>query len=288
LPERRNMENSSAKKSYYKVSSAGFEPVESSVIVESPVSLTVNGENWLTFMCTPVDLEALAVGFLFNEGLIEARSEIAEVRVCPEQDNVDVWLEHSAAQPERWRRTSGCTGGKTAERQAVELPPLGGEEAVFTAGQIGCLMARLFEAQQLYRESGGVHTSALSDGRRLTVTAEDVGRHNTLDKIAGRCLLEDISLPQAAILTTGRISSEMLQKSYRMGVPVVVSRTSPTSLSLEMAEQLGITLIGYAHRTRFNLYTHPHRIHQHPASLSWTEASFLKTKTDCYETLENH
>jgi FdhD protein len=279
---------SSAKKRYQKVSSAGFEQVEGSVIAESPVSLSVNGEVWLTFMCTPINLEALAVGFLFNEGLIETRAEVELVRVCATEDHVDVWLTHAVTQPDKWRRTSGCTGGVTAVSQANELPPLTGVETLVTPFQVGCLMARLFEAQYLYRESGGVHTSALSDGRSLTVLAEDVGRHNSLDKIAGRCLLEQIPLPQAVLLTTGRISSEMLQKAYRMGIPILVSRTSPTSLSLEMAEKQGITVIGYAHRTRFNLYTHPERIKNHPSSAGWTETSFSRTKSDCYETLENH
>jgi FdhD protein len=235
------------------------------VIVEQPVSLTVNGEVWLAFMCTPVDLEAMAVGFLYNEGLIHSRDEVVSVRACPSGENVDVWLNHSLEKPEDWRRTSGCTGGVTSVDGNAENAGLTGisenhNGIVLTPGQIGSLIGQLFEVQDLYRRSGGVHTSALSDGREIYVTAEDIGRHNTLDKIAGRCLLEGIVPKQRILLTTGRISSEMMQKSARLGASMVISRTSPSSLSIEMAEKWGITLIGYAHRSRFNVYTHPKRI----------------------------
>jgi FdhD protein len=94
---------------------------------------------------------------------------------------------------------------------------------------------------------------------------EDVGRHNTLDKLAGRCLLDGRSAAGQVLLTTGRISSEMAQKAVRMGAPIVISRTSPSSLAIAVAEQAGVTLIGYARRDRFNVYTHPERIR--PADL---------------------
>jgi FdhD protein len=125
---------------------------------------------------------------------------------------------------------------------------------------IGHLVDQLFEAQSLYRETGGVHTSALSDGEKIVVVAEDIGRHNTLDKISGLCLMNDISLETRILITTGRISSEMLQKAARMNAPILISRTSPSSLSIEMAERYGITLIGYARRHRFNVYTNPQRV----------------------------
>src|SRR5512144_2226172 len=99
---------------YIQVEPDGWSSITAEVIVESPVSLTVNGEVWLTFMCTPVDLEALAVGFLYNEGIIESMEEVEDVRVCEHGDNVDVWLNRSVDQPQSWRRTSGCTGGVTA------------------------------------------------------------------------------------------------------------------------------------------------------------------------------
>jgi len=228
-----------------------------------PVSLTINGEGWLTLMCTPINLEALAIGFLYNEGLIDSRAEIADVRVCPAGDNVDVWLTHPVEEPKNWRRTSGCTGGMTSVETKVDatIPtPASLNGFVLTPEQISGLVSGLFESQTIYRQTGGVHTSAISDGSQLIASAEDVGRHNTLDKLAGLCLLQGIHLERRVIVTTGRISSEMLQKARRMEASVVISRTSPSSLSIRLANQWGITLIGYARRNRFNVYSHPGRI----------------------------
>lgn len=238
-----------------------WEHHEADTIVETPVSLTVNGQVWLTFMCTPVHLEAMAVGFLYNEGVIEGMDEVADVRVCEHGDNVDVWLNHPAEQPTNWRRTSGCTGGVTA----VDL--LAKPEVSFSASRlrvdpeaVGRLVEMLFESQSLYRETGGVHTSALSDGETVLLSAEDIGRHNTLDKIAGLCLMNHVPSEDRILITTGRISSEMLQKAARMRTPILISRTSPSSLSIEMAERYEITLIGYARKHRFNVYSGGHRV----------------------------
>jgi FdhD protein len=226
-----------------------------------PVSLTVNGEVWISFMCTPVNLEALAVGFLYNEGIIQKMDEVEDVRVCEHGDNVDVWLKHSAEQPTSWRRTSGCTGGVTAvDLLAKPNVSLNGNRLRVKPETIGQLVEKLSEAQSLYRETGGVHTSALTDGEKILVSTEDIGRHNTLDKIAGLCLMKNIWPEKRILITTGRISSEMLQKAARLDAPILISRTSPSSLSIEMAERYGITLIGYAKRQRFNVYSNPQRV----------------------------
>lgn len=246
------------------------------VISERAVSLTVNNENWLTFMCTPVDLETLAVGFLFNEEIIQRIEDVASVRVCPGGDNIDVWLNVPAKKPQNWIRTSGCSGGETSIGKGNHnktLPrPLNGK--LVPPEKVGSLIHQLREAQDLYRKTGGVHTSALSDGETLFIIAEDIGRHNTLDKLAGRCLLQDIRVSSKIILTTGRISSEMIQKASRIEASMVISRTSPSSLSVQMADALGITLIGYARQERFNVYTHPERLLSvKPAEMATSEVA---------------
>jgi FdhD protein len=237
-----------------------WEPVDAETIVEAPVSLSVNGDLWLTFLCTPIDLEAMGVGFLFNEGLIHYREEIASVKVCDSGENIDIWLHQNLKKPENWRRTSGCTGGATAANVEEEPVPELDHHFELTPDQVFSLIEQLFQAQTLYRRSGGVHTSALSDGQKIQIAMEDIGRHNTLDKIAGRSLLGGLEAGPRVLLTTGRISSEMLQKASRMKASIVISRTSPSSLSIQLAERWGITLIGYAHRNRFNVYTHPERL----------------------------
>lgn len=238
-----------------------WESHHAETIVETPVSLTVNGKVWLTFMCTPIHLEELALGFLYNEGIIESLDEVADVRLCEHGDNVDVWLNRSAEQPQSWRRTSGCTGGVTAvDLLAKPNVYFGRDRLTVEPEAIVNLVEMLFEAQSLYRETGGVHTSALSDGEKIVAAAEDIGRHNTLDKIAGLCLRQGLAPQVRILIITGRISSEMLQKAARMNAPILISRTSPSSLSIEMAERYGITLIGYARRHRFNVYSHPQRV----------------------------
>ena len=246
---------------YFQVNSQKYEEIQASTIVETPVSLTLNGEVWTTFMCTPIHLEALMVGFLFNEGVIDSLDEVEDVRVCEHGDNVDVWLTHNTPKPDSWTRTSGCTGGVTAVASVERPQPVfASNEFNLSPGQINHQVEMLFDAQKLYRETGGVHTSMLSDGERVILSAEDIGRHNTLDKIAGLCLTENIWPEKRILITTGRISSEMLQKGVRMGAKVVASRTSPSSMSIELAEAWGITLIGYARRNKFNLYATPERI----------------------------
>ena len=238
-----------------------WEPHDAETIVEAPVSLTVNGQVWLTFMCTPVNLEALAVGFLYNEGILESMDEVEDVRVCEHGDNVDVWLNRTVEQPKSWRRTSGCTGGVTAvDLLARPNVSFNGDQPKVPPEAIGHLVEMLFDSQELYRETGGVHTSALSDGEKILLSAEDIGRHNTLDKIAGLCLMNNIWPETRILITTGRISSEMLQKAARLEVPILISRTSPSSLSIEMAERYGITLIGYARKHRFNVYSNSQRV----------------------------
>ena len=122
------------------------------------------------------------------------------------------------------------------------------------------LMQELSHAAAVYRRAGGIHTGALAEGEKLLCMAEDVGRHNALDKIAGACLRRGQPMRDRVLLTTGRVSSEMVSKAARMGIPIVISRTSPTSLSIQLAHAWGITLIGYTRRRSFRVYTHAERV----------------------------
>jgi len=245
---------------YSKFESDKWSAIAAETIVEASVALTVNGEVWSAFMCTPVDLEAMMIGFLFNEKIISSAEEVVEARPCEHRDNVDVWLTHAVDKPSKWTRTSGCTGGVTSVESGDPVAAIPFNGWTVTPRQITHLVDELFDAQSIYKETGGVHSSALSDGERIVLFAEDIGRHNTLDKIAGLYLTEKPALENKLLITTGRISSEMLQKAGRLGAGILISRTSPSSLSIQMAERYGITLIGYARRHRFNVYTHPERI----------------------------
>jgi FdhD protein len=227
--------------------------------VEEEVILTVNGQDLVGLMCTPTLLEELALGFLYDEGLIDGMEEVVSMRACGSRRCVDVWLQRDLEIPALRALTSGCGGGATLEDLREARPPLESDLTV-TPDQVVRLMRRLQEATILYRRVRGLHTSALAEGEDLLCVAEDVGRHNTVDKLAGLCLRQGRPMRDRILLTTGRISSEMLVKAARMGTPVVVSFSSPTSLAAELARLWNIALIGYARGNRFRIYAGAHRI----------------------------
>lgn len=241
--------------------------VDGAVIEETAVYLYVNGREIATLMASPVDLKALAVGFLFTEGVIQRADEIAVLQPSrPEGGQgvcVDVWLHNVAAPlPQRAIRTSGCGGGVTFDDLTAARDPLPRGAGV-TAQQVIDRYFDLRAAEQLYPLARGVHGSALCTPDALLLWAEDVGRHNTLDKLAGKALLQGIPTAGCLIVTTGRISTEMLGKAAKLGVPVIASRTSPTSRTLALAHAWNITVIGYLRRDSFRLYSAPARILDH-------------------------
>ena len=223
------------------------------------MTVHVNQSELVTFLCTPHKLRYLVLGFLYLEGIIDGLDEVMLLRVCDEEEMIEVRLNHDAELPTRRVLTSGCGGGTTFADLSAQTSKLDSALKV-TPSQILGLMRRLYLEAELYRATGGVHTSALSDGHELLVVASDVGRHNTLDKIQGQCLLEGINTRDRILLTTGRLSAEMLNKAAKMQTPVVVSRTSPTDLAVGMAKAWGITLVGYACGQQIHVYSGEERL----------------------------
>lgn len=237
-----------------------WQTVNEEVIEEGQLTIFVNGQELATLMCTPRDPEQLALGFLANEELISSLNEVEISHTCPGGGCVDIWLSHAAwDKPRRRIITSGCSGGQTFSDLAASHPPI---EIDLQASpeQISTLLVQLQSHDSLYARARGVHTSALSDGERLLVIAEDIGRHNTLDRLRGECLRQGIDPKGLILLSTGRISSEMINKAVKMGIPVVASRTSPTSLTVALARAWNITLCGYVRRGRMKVYAHPERL----------------------------
>lgn len=243
----------------YKYRGKSFEPEEIAVVEERPLAVVVNGLELATLLATPVKLDFLVLGFLYFERIIGGIGDVRSIDVDLEDATADVELNVPLKRPARRVITTGCTGGVSFHLGLADYPPVRSEarlrpEAVFP------LMGALYASAELYRRSRGIHAAALSDGENILITAEDVGRHNALDKIQGEALSRGISTEGRVLLSTGRISSEMLRKGARMRTPFLVSRTSPTSLAVESAKRLGITLIGYARNQSFNVYSHPQRI----------------------------
>lgn len=227
---------------------------------EAVITLHVNGQALVRLVCTPAALKDLALGFLFNERVIDTLDDVAIVELCSGGDGVDVWLAHDIELSSIRSITSGCSGGVTFEDVQTLQHQVASDLRV-RPEQVTDWMGQLSEEASLYRRAGGVHTSALvSPDEGVVCVAEDVGRHNTLDKIAGECLRRKRSGRDGLLLTSGRVSSEMVSKSARMGIPVVASRTSPTALAVDLAERWGMTLIGYTRRRSFRLYTGEDRL----------------------------
>ena len=237
----------------------GWEKVDAEVIEESSVTIFVNGQELVTLMASPRDQEQLALGFLKNEGLICEMGEVKDVHVSQSGCCVEVWLSHSIEQPERKIITSGCGGGTTFRDPYATAQPVE-DNLTISPGALSNLINQLQQPGSLYSRTRGVHTSGISDGRKILAVAEDVGRHNTLDKIVGFCIQQGIPTKGCILLTTGRISSEMLRKGAQMGCPLIASRNSPTSLSVSLARSWNITLVGYVRNGRMRVYSHPQKV----------------------------
>jgi FdhD protein len=234
-------------------------PVAGAVIEEALVCIYVNGQELATFMCTPHELDELAIGFLRSEGVIQSLADIELLTLSAHKSCVDVWLKTGFSPPARRIVTSGCGGGVTFDDLSGRHAPLDSPVAI-TPEQVADLMKQLYLAADLYNEVRGVHASALSDGRELVLLAQDVGRHNTIDRLWGKALKQELTTEGHILLASGRISSEMINKAAKMGIPVIISRTSPTSLSVELGQAWQITIIGYARGKHFRVYSAPERV----------------------------
>jgi FdhD protein len=237
----------------------GWSRVQSEVVGEILLDLYVNGQEIASIMCTPVDQSALALGFLKNEGFLEGMEQVEALTVSQKGCCVDLWLDHAVVRPERKVLTSGCGGGTTFHDPA-EAMPLAETSASIMPEDLIELMGRMQALGSLYARARGVHTSALSDGREILLLAEDVGRHNTVDKLTGMAMLGGTPTAGLILLTTGRVSSEILRKAAGMRCPIIASRNSPTSLAILLAETWNITLVGYVRRTTLRVYTHVERL----------------------------
>ena len=236
-----------------------WKKVNAKVIEEARLTVFVNGKELVSLMATPLEGEKMALGFLRNERLISGLEEVDEITTREEGCCIDIWLNRPFTKPDHEIVTSGCGGGITYTEYDVNLQALN-DPLRMRPEQLQEAFSNMQQPDSLYAQARGVHAAALFDGEEILAVVEDIGRHNTIDKVLGECMLRDIDTRGKALLATGRISSEMLIKGARMGCPIVASRNSPTSLSVELAEKWNITLIGYARGRRMRVYTHPERL----------------------------
>jgi len=240
-------------RSYLKLRGDRVEEMRSEVVREQPLTVYVNGARFLTLLCSPMQLEALVVGYLWMEKIIQSLDEVTQLAVSAVDGRADVTLRTPVELPTERILTSGCGGGITFRIDHRLFPRLHSRLRVAPA-DICQRMKDLFGAAVHYKESRGIHGAAIADASRLLVVAEDVGRHNAVDKVKGEALRLGIPTEDRILLSTGRVSSEMLLKAARMGVPIVASRTSPTEMAVALAEQLNVTVCGYVRPDSLNVY----------------------------------
>ncbi|MBQ3078178.1 MAG: formate dehydrogenase accessory sulfurtransferase FdhD, partial [Clostridia bacterium] len=233
-------------------------PMSDSVIREHRHRIFVGGEPYADLICIAQDLEALTVGHLMNEGAIRGREDLLALTV--DEQGAHVTLAEAAPLIETGVRTVGTGLGapRSAAFRALEkrAPEPLVSSLTFRLEDIVPLVESFQESSELFTATGGVHSCALCDSKgKLLYFMEDLGRHNAFDKVIGAALLDGISPSECFLMTSGRVPSDMLIKAVKARLPLVVSRSAPTDVAIEMAVQYGVTLCGFARGDRMNLYT---------------------------------
>jgi FdhD protein len=228
----------------------GGRMADQAAVEEVPVWLEVNGTRAVTWMCTPDLLEELAVGWLAGEGFIE---RIEELHLRPCATDLGFWAEIPAERLEKVRAegrrsvlASGCGAVSVylAEPDSIRPVPLRGEPPPLDT--LRALFKELFARGERYRDTGGIHAAALTDGSTLLAHAEDIGRHNAVDKVIGAMVLNRRPLAGLGLLVTGRISAELAAKAGRAGLAWIATPSVPSTLAVEIARQTGMVLVGRA------------------------------------------
>jgi len=235
--------------------------------IEEPLEIRVAGTSISVTMRTPGDDDALAIGFLFGEGLISGPAQVSSIRL--DKNIVNVELDNEVAfEADRLARnfytTSSCGVCGKASIEAIEVFP---ETEIHSnievdAAIIHGLPSRLASVQDVFRQTGGLHAAALFDRHGdLIDVKEDVGRPNALDKLVGtRVMAGETPLDDKIVLVSGRASFELVQKAVMAGIPIMAAVGAPSSLAVELAARFGMTLVGFVRDGRFNVYTKPERV----------------------------
>ncbi|MBN2098368.1 MAG: formate dehydrogenase accessory sulfurtransferase FdhD [Dehalococcoidia bacterium] len=239
--------------------------VEDVVVRESSLTIVLDNQELVTMLCSPIDLKPLAVGYLFSEGFLKSKEEIKNVVVDDRKGIVRVETKTGegadAAILSKRLVTSGSGRGssfyKLADAQAgIKIDSrfqMLARDVLALVGQFQC-------SSELHEVTRGVHSAALCDERKILVFADDIGRHNAIDKIIGRCILVDVAAKDHGLIFSGRISSEMLLKAARRDIPVVISIASPTNVAVRMANDMGMTVVGMVRGKKMNIYSGDWRI----------------------------
>jgi FdhD protein len=250
-----------------RVSGEREERVHDTLVAEVPFTLLLNGEELVTILCTPSQLVELAIGYLHSEGFIGGWGDVVGLAVDERAPSADVRSSTRVNARELYEKRKRLITPGCIDASGMQTPGAGAPFSDLRRAEVGVRPADVRAALRevnglaaLYRETGGVHNAALCAGPRVLFFSEDIGRHNALDKVVGHSLLEGIPLEDKTVITSGRVSSPVVTKMARAGIPVLVSRSAPTSEAARLAEAFGVTLVGFARGSRFNVYSNTWRI----------------------------
>jgi FdhD protein len=238
------------------------------VVREFPLTVILNNQELVTLLCTPTHLDYLAIGFLTSEGLLKSKDEIKKITVDDQRGVVRLEIEEDNKQAGElvFKRliTSGCGRGASFYSAADVVGQIKVESQTnISTVEVFELVREFQHRSQIFRTTGGVHSAALCDTKNILVFSEDIGRHNAIDKIFGECILKGIPTDGRVIITSGRVSSEILLKVAKRNIPLLVSKSAPTDMGVKLAGELGITLIGFVRGKRMNVYTNDWRLVGH-------------------------
>jgi FdhD protein len=239
-----------------KVDGDGFREELHEVVEEVPIALFVNGRHAMTAMMSPVQLEDFVTGYLFTEQIIKGVDEIESIRI--EKNRISVITKNlfKVLGPKK-TILSGC-GGSVSFIDAGKLPIIRSDLTISTRRIEESV--RIALASELHRITGGIHVVALLDNDTVLSVSEDIGRHNAVDRVIGFGLRTGTDLSRTFVVSSGRISSEMVRKCLIANIPAIISRSATTTLSVEIAEKTGLTIVGFARAGKMNIYSHPERI----------------------------
>ncbi|MCL1936034.1 MAG: formate dehydrogenase accessory sulfurtransferase FdhD [Defluviitaleaceae bacterium] len=240
----------------------GISNIEDPIVKELRANLMINEELYLSMMALPQDFDELAVGFMFAEGLIKSIDDIERIEsTCT--GNIFVYTKEPIQVNEDDKRVlvSGCGSGSVSMEflNELNLPQLVGNQT-FSYNEIINMMKKFNKQSEIFNKAGGCHSAALRFKDGTDIFFEDIGRHNAVDKVVGKALMEKRSIEDCALLVSGRISSEIVLKTIKLGIPVLISQSGPTAMSLALAKKTNMTLIGFARAFRFNIYSGAFRV----------------------------
>jgi len=243
------------------------EEEEVCVIEEAPLTIEVQGLDSYTLLSAPLDKRALAVGFLFGEGIIEKLEDISSLNECEDDSNTirihlkdDITGTAGSGRNLMIVSSCGACGSENLQERIDNLPKVGDKLKVETA-LLHSVYNELRDKQTLFKVCGGTHAAAVFDAKgKIIYFAEDTGRHNALDKAIGKCLLAGISTAGMGVALTSRLSLEMVSRCARAGIELIAAVSAPTSLAIEVASKCNITLCAFVRETRATVFTHPGRV----------------------------